>query len=260
MDPVTWGPVDQGGDDPGPGPDDDPIEPDPEPDPELPPDEIFPVEDELPPREELAISDLPSSKPPVITPQQWVDPTYFVPTISLLTTDNGLPTDNGSPSGVAGIVKYLQRELASQTIDRLAPTVSALFSTEAMTQTLDHIQQQLGDTLEMDGKRGQLIIGAATGLGASVFAGYVIWAFRGSSLLLGALTAMPMWRCFDPLPVLMGDDKKRRDRDEAESTQHDSDNDETKVKELLGERTGGKGSKRLKRLKKMPSLTDDSHG
>ena len=105
--------VDQGGDDPGPGPGDDPIEPDPEPEPELPPDEILPLEDELPPREELAISDIPSSKPPVITPLQWADPTYFVPTISMLTTDNVLPTDDGSPSAVVSIVKCLQRELAS---------------------------------------------------------------------------------------------------------------------------------------------------
>ena len=114
-----------------------------------------------------------------------------------------------------------------------------------MAQTLDHIQQQLGDTLEMDGKRGKLIIGAATGLGASVFAGYVIWAFRGSSLLLGALTAMPMWRCFDPLPVLMGDDKKRRDRDEAKSTENELDKDETKVKELLGEERAAADTKSL---------------
>ena len=241
--------VGQGGGEPGPGFEIDPIEPDPEPDPELPPDEILPVEDELPPREELAISDIPSSKLPVITPLQWVDPTYFVPTISLLTTDNGLPTDNGSPSGVASIVKYLQRELASQTIARFAPNVSALFSTEAMTQTLDHIQQQLGDTLAMDGKRGQLIIGAATGLGVSVFAGYVIWAFRGSSLLLGALTAMPMWRCFDPLPVLMGNDKKRRDRDEAKSTQHDLDKDETTGERTAGRETSGKAHRRLEREK-----------
>ncbi len=238
--------VDQGGDDPGPGPDTDPIEPDPEPEPELPPDEILPAEDELPPSEELAISNLPSSKPPLVTPLQWADPKYFVPTISLLTTDNMFSTDNDSPSGAAGIVKYLQRELASQTISRFAPTVNALFSAETMTQSLDQIQQQLGQTLEMDGKRGQLIIGAATGLSVSVFAGYIIWAFRGSSLLLGALTAMPMWRCFDPLPVLMGNDKKRRDRDEAKSTQHDLDNEEVKVKELLGEKQAARDIDGLK--------------
>jgi VCBS repeat-containing protein len=227
--------LDQGGDDPGPAPLADPIEPDPEPEPELPPEEILPVEDEPPPREEFTSSDIPSSKPPDITSLQWADPTYFVPTISMLTTDNMLATDDGSPSAVVSIVKYLQRELASQTIERAASNVSALFSSDAMTQTLDHIQQQLGDTLEMDGKRGKLIIGTATGLGASVFAGYVIWAFRGSSLVLGALTAMPMWRCFDPLPVIMGNDKNRRDRDETKSTQQELDQDETTVKELLGE-------------------------
>jgi len=98
-------------------------------------------------------------------------------------------------------------------------------------------------------------------LGASVFAGYVIWAFRGSSLLLGALTAMPMWRCFDPLPVLMGDDKKRRDRDEAKSTEHELDKDETTVKELLGEKqAASKGRRRLERLKKRLPLADNSQG
>ena len=240
VDPVARGPVDQGGGDPGPGFEIDLIEPDPEPKAELPPDEMLPIEDELPSPEELIVSTLSSSKPPVITPLQWADPAYFVPTISLLTTDNGSPTDNDSPSGVAGMVKFLQRELASQTIASFTPDVTALFLSEAMTQTLDHIQQQFGDTLATDGKRGQLIIGAATGLGVSVFAGYVIWAFRGSSLLLGALTAMPMWRCFDPLPVLMGKDKKRRDRDDAKSTQNDSDRDETKLKELLREERAGR--------------------
>ena len=112
--------VGQSSGEPGPGFEIDPIEPDPEPKPELPPEEILPVEDELPPREELAISDIPSSKLPVMMPLQWVDPTYFVPTISMLTTDNMLATDDGSPSAVVSIVKRLQRELASQTIERVA--------------------------------------------------------------------------------------------------------------------------------------------
>ena len=161
--------VDQGGDDPAPRPDVDPIEPDPEPDPEVPPEEILPLEDELPPREELTASTIYSPKPPAMTPLQWADPTYFVPTISMSTTDNVLATDDGAPSGVVSIVKYLQRELASEAIERVASTVSALFLNDAMAQTLDHIQQQLDDTLEMDGRRGKLIIGAATGLGRVCF-------------------------------------------------------------------------------------------
>ena len=237
--------VDQGGDDPTPIPVDEPIEPDRNPS-RIATGRDLPAEDELLPREELTVSDLPSAKPPVIISQHWAGPTFFTPTISLLTTDNGSPTENESLSGVASIVKYLHRELVSQPISRLAQHVSALFSADAMNQTLDQIQQQLGDSLEMDGKRGKLIIGAATGLGASVFAGYVIWAFRGSSLVLGALTAMPMWRCFDPLPVLMGHDKKRRDRDEAKSTGNDLDKDEIKVKELLGEKQAARDEEALK--------------
>jgi len=67
--------------------------------------------------------------------------------------------------------------------------------------------------------------------------------------LVGALTAMPMWRCFDPLPVLMGDDKKRRDRDEVKSTQHDLDNDEIKVKELLGKERAAADTENLNERK-----------
>jgi hypothetical protein len=105
-----------------------------------------------------------------------------------------------------------------------------------MTQTLDRIQQQLDDSLASDAQRGKMIIGAATGFGASVFAGYVIWAFRGTSLLLGALSAMPAWRCFDPLPVLVRDEKKR---------QADPDKDDAKVKELLGANPAIAGKQRF---------------
>ena len=87
----------------------------------------------------------------------------------------------------------------------------------------------------MGGRQGQLIIGAATGLGVSVFAGYVIWAFRGASLVLGALSAMPMWRCFDPLPVLLRDDEEKR----AGTV---TDEDEKKIEELLGNQKAESGS------------------
>jgi hypothetical protein len=102
-----------------------------------------------------------------------------------------------------------------------------------MAQALDHLQKQIDDTMELDANQGQLIVGAAAGLGASVFVGYVVWAFRGASLLLGALSAMPMWRCFDPLPVLMGDDKKRNEKDEEKSDEQELDDDEKRVRDLL---------------------------
>ena len=77
-----------------------------------------------------------------------------------------------------------------------------------------------------------MIIGVATGLGVSVFAGYVIWAFRGATLLFGAISAMPMWRCFDPLPVLLDRDKKRSE--EEEEMTPEAEDAEDNVDDLLG--------------------------
>jgi hypothetical protein len=80
---------------------------------------------------------------------------------------------------------------------------------------------------------GKLIIGAATGLGVSVMVGYVVFALRGASLLLCALSAMPMWRCFDPLPVLIGKDKERDEDDEKKSGEPEPEVDEQRVRDLL---------------------------
>jgi hypothetical protein len=121
----------------------------------------------------------------------------------------------------------------SQTEAALAPVDDEFFSTKAMTQALDHIQKQIDDLQKLESNMGKLIIGAATGLGASVMVGYVVWALRGASLLLGALSAMPMWRCFDPLPVLIGKDKKREEDDKKKSGEPESEVEELRVRDLL---------------------------
>jgi len=33
-------------------------------------------------------------------------------------------------------------------------------------------------------------------------AGYMLWVLRGVSLIASAITSLPIWRFFDPLPVL----------------------------------------------------------
>jgi hypothetical protein len=73
----------------------------------------------------------------------------------------------------------------------------------------------------------------ATGLTVSIFAGYVIWAFRGTTLLISALSAMPMWRCFDPLPVLLGG-KNGSEAEEEMELQPEEEDAEDNVNELLG--------------------------
>ena len=47
----------------------------------------------------------------------------------------------------------------------------------------------------------------------------------------------------------MGDDKKRRDRDEAKSTEHDLDKDEVKLEELLGKERAAADTENLNERK-----------
>ena len=45
-------------------------------------------------------------------------------------------------------------------------------------------------------------VGSALGLSTAFSVGYVLWCLRGGYLLATALSAVPVWRNFDPLPIL----------------------------------------------------------
>ncbi len=222
-----------GGVDPEPGPDeeDDPIDTRPEPDPE--PDVMPPLEAEGSPPEEVTPSYGSSPKIKGIAPPQSSVSRSFVPTLFLKPFDVSRPNDD-AVSAVSWRHLYdIKTELASQAQELLEP-VTAFFSPEIITQELDRIQMQIDDYLKLETEQGRFVIGTATGIGASVFVGYVIWALRGSSLLFGALSAMPMWRCFDPLPVLMGKDRKGDEDKQKQRNQHDSeDREEKRIRDLL---------------------------
>jgi hypothetical protein len=64
----------------------------------------------------------------------------------------------------------------------------------------------------------KLTAGAAAFSGA-FSVGYVLWCLRSGSLVASALSSLPLWRSFDPLPVLDfwerdGRDKKLSKEDE----------------------------------------------
>jgi hypothetical protein len=70
---------------------------------------------------------------------------------------------------------------------------------------------------------------AATGVTFTLSAGFITWLLRAGSLVTSLLTSMPMWRGFDPLPVLMAGrtDRKRlmsaiRRQEEAEELEQPS--------------------------------------
>jgi hypothetical protein len=105
---------------------------------------------------------------------------------------------------------------ASQTGQRLA-----LMDASLLWGHLD----ALADELTSDDSFGQYSIGAATGVSVMLSAGYVAWCLRSGALLASAISSLPMWRAFDPLPVLEFWEKNDRSRtrrkveDEEESEQ-----------------------------------------
>jgi ornithine cyclodeaminase/alanine dehydrogenase-like protein (mu-crystallin family) len=52
------------------------------------------------------------------------------------------------------------------------------------------------------------------GLTLSLTAGFVTWVLRAGSLLASAVSAMPLWREFDPMPILVAADEKKREAGE----------------------------------------------
>jgi VCBS repeat-containing protein len=221
------GPIDEGGGDPDPDDEVDPVETEPE------ADEGPPNEESLPVREETGQQVFYPSDGPVNVNSQPTLPHRLVAAISRMSPVMVFRNADASPSENVGSLNVMPREPASATEVHFAPAATVFFSPEVMAQVLDHLQKQIDDKMELDANQGQLIIGAAAGLGASVMVGYVVWAFRGASLLLGALSAMPMWRCFDPLPVLIGNDKKRDEDAEEKTIDPESEDDEKHVRDLL---------------------------
>ncbi len=212
-------PIDDGGPDPGPEDDTDPIEPDPE--------EIPPTDDEVPPPEEIDPQILHQTSGPEAAQSNTAQLRRFGSTMGSRIIGNSYLNATVSPSITARYISALKIEITKGSMEsRIAENfisgATVFFSPEIMAQALDHLQRQIDDTLELEENQGQVIIGAAAGFGASVMVGYVLWAFRGTSLLLGALSAMPMWRSFDPLPVLLGRDKEL-----------DEEKDEKGVRDLL---------------------------
>jgi hypothetical protein len=158
--------------------------------------------------------------------------------------DSDMTGDQKFPSDMAAVLKDLLPKPAQPTTAQAEPN-TGFFSADALTLTLDRIQQQIDLSMASDANQGNMIIGAAAGLGVPVFAGYVIWALRGTSLLVGALSAMPMWRCFDPLPILSGEDE-----DKKKKTRPKPEDDEDTVKDLLD--SGQADSSKQKSLRRQP--------
>jgi hypothetical protein len=71
-------------------------------------------------------------------------------------------------------------------------------------------------------------VGAAAGVSAVFSSGYVAWCLRSGARFASARSSLPLWRSFDPLPVLEFWEKRARRHAAQEKT-----GDEKSVEELV---------------------------
>jgi hypothetical protein len=82
--------------------------------------------------------------------------------------------------------------------------------------------QQISEALESE-LGSSWTVGAVVGAGA-ISAGYLLWLMRAGSLVASALSSLPVWNGFDPLPVLEFWERDQHDR------RHDDDDDDPFVR------------------------------
>jgi VCBS repeat-containing protein len=87
---------------------------------------------------------------------------------------------------------------------------------ELLWQALDNIERQLNGMNNSDDVNSVFMLQIAKGSGVALTAGYVAWILRGGMLASMLLSSMPMWKGFDPLPLLAARKKKRKNKKEEE--------------------------------------------
>lgn len=77
---------------------------------------------------------------------------------------------------------------------------------------LSAMKQQMQGGLEEPPLHEKIVVGAAKGATLFIFAGTVNWMLKGSSLIAGMVSSLPLWTPFDPLAVLTLTHRERKRR------------------------------------------------
>lgn len=101
-----------------------------------------------------------------------------------------------------------------------APWETADFDSEVR-----RMREQMDEAMDEEQERKAVV----AGLTFSVTTGLLIWALRASTLLLTMMSMLPLWRGFDPLPILDEVDKKKK---ELEQQRKDREREDKNAKEV----------------------------
>jgi hypothetical protein len=100
--------------------------------------------------------------------------------------------------------------------------------------SIDSSIEMLRNSIESIGRQDGFIIKAVKGVTLTLSVGLATWVLRTGSLVASALTSIPIWKSFDPLPVLPLSRKKRREKiNEVRIIEKDERMKNKKVADLL---------------------------
>ncbi len=112
--------------------------------------------------------------------------------------------------------------------------VELVHANAAMWSQIESGKRQMDQAARIQQKRKEIVVGMVTATSASLTTGYLIWLLRGGSLLASFLAATPLWRSFDPLPVLASwKMRKQRRRPSPRGAAFERD-DEPELEALFG--------------------------
>ena len=104
------------------------------------------------------------------------------------------------PNELSGVNAGLY--LNPKEMDRMSAQARKMLSDTHMQNQLDALKEQITREASLQQGDVKFMVGTASGVTATAVAGYMLWMFRGVSLIASAIASLPVWGFFDPLPVL----------------------------------------------------------
>jgi hypothetical protein len=106
---------------------------------------------------------------------------------------------------------YVQTRMEYQQVTSFAGM--QLKTMDALWSAIDKMKQEMADSAEEKMTTTEFRVAAAKSSGVVLTAGVVAWILRSGALLSSLISTIPLWKGYDPLPILAykDDDEKKED-------------------------------------------------
>ncbi|SPP65952.1 hypothetical protein NITLEN_40425 [Nitrospira lenta] len=138
-------------------------------------------------------------------------------------------------------VLNLLHEAADQLRTQVQSPEIPLKLSEFIVKELDAMTESLEEAMEGQQDEATLVAATAAGVSIILSTGYVVWALRGGWLLASLMATMPVWRFFDPLPILVRA-KEDREREGARDGRRGAPQEDERIEHLFGSSDEGRAA------------------